>query len=244
MAPVAFGFEVAEAQFGRTLGDDGRHAARYLASYEVLATPGRLVIEEDATAGEHAVGLAKVDGHPVRVELGDAIRAARIEGRLLVLRRRRQAEHLRRRRLVEARRASAGPNRFQQPGRAQPVGVAGVFGLVEGNMDLALGGQVVDLIGLHRHHQPVQAARVGHVAVVEGEAGALEVRRMRVLQVVDPAAVHAGRAAHHTVHFVTLLQQQLGEVRPVLAGDAGDQRALCHGHSVLTVRGIRSYPFA
>jgi len=93
VAPVAFGFEVAEAEFGRALGDDGRHPARHLAGHEVLTAPWRLVIEEDAAAGEHAVGLAVVDGHPVRVELGDAVGAAWIERRLLVLRRRGQAEH-------------------------------------------------------------------------------------------------------------------------------------------------------
>ena len=36
-------------------------------------------------------------------------------------------------------------------------------------------------------------------------------------------------AAHHAPHLVALVQEQLGQVRAVLSGDAGDQRA---GHVV------------
>ena len=39
------------------------------------------MIEQDTIASVHVVGLAVVDGDPVRVQLGDTIRAARIEWR-------------------------------------------------------------------------------------------------------------------------------------------------------------------
>ena len=39
------------------------------------------------------------------------------------------------------------------------------------------------------------------------------------------------RAPHHPDDLVALLEQQLGEVRAVLSGDTGDQRAASwHGH--------------
>ena len=37
----------------------------------------RFVIEQDAVAGIHAVGLAVVDGDPVGIELGDSVGRAR-----------------------------------------------------------------------------------------------------------------------------------------------------------------------
>ena len=36
-------------------------------------------------------------------------------------------------------------------------------------------------------------------------------------------------AADHADHLVALVEQELGEVGAVLAGDAGDERALGHG---------------
>ena len=244
MPPVTLGVEVAEPQLAGPPGQDGSDAAGDLAGHEVFAASGRLVVEEDAAAGEHLVRLAVVDGHPVRVELGDPVGTAWMKRCLLVLRRRRQAEHFGGGRLVEPGGAAGSTNRLQQPGGAQPVGVSGVLRLVEGDVDLALGRQVVDLVRLDGHHQPVEAARVRHVTVVEREAHAFEVRWMGVLEVVDAAAVHGRGAAHHPVNLVALVQQQLRQVGPVLAGDPGDQGALCHGHSVTTVRGTRSCPTA
>ena len=49
---------------------------------------------------------------------------------------------------------------------------------------------------------------------------------------LDAPVVRRARAADHAEHLVALLEQQLGEVRPVLAGDAGDERAFGHGDSL------------
>ena len=49
---------------------------------------------------------------------------------------------------------------------------------------------------------------------------------MRSQQVLDAPHVRRAQAADDAEDFVALVEQQLGEVRPVLAGDAGDQRAL------------------
>ena len=53
-----------------------------LAGHERLAAARALVVEEDARAGEQAVGLAVVDRLPVGVELGAGVGAAGMERRV------------------------------------------------------------------------------------------------------------------------------------------------------------------
>ncbi len=45
--------------------------------------------------------------------------------------------------------------------------------------------------------------------------------------------------AHQSVDFVPFTQQEFGKVRPILAGDAGDEGFLCHGESFRTSYKIR-----
>src|SRR5215831_15166062 len=86
MAPVTLGLEIAEIDRVLQPRLDAGNAARDLAGDESLAADRALVVEQDAVAGEHAVGLAIVHGDPVAVQLRHAIRAARIERRGLTLR--------------------------------------------------------------------------------------------------------------------------------------------------------------
>jgi hypothetical protein len=58
---------------------------------------------------------------------------------------------------------------------------------------------------------------------VEDEARAVGMVWIRVLEVIDAAAVHARRPANHAMNLVALAQQELGQVRAVLAGDSSDQ---------------------
>ena len=51
-----------------------------------------------------------------------------------------------------------------------------------------------------------------------------------VLDVGDAFEVHRAAPAHHADDVVALGQQQLGQVRAVLAGDPGDECAFGHGH--------------
>src|SRR5438034_11326869 len=53
--------------------------------------------------------------------------------------------------------------------------------------------------------------------------------RVRVLKMVYSPAVHGGGTPHDPVDFITLGEQELGQVRDVLAGDACDQGDLSHG---------------
>jgi hypothetical protein len=45
---------------------------------------------------------------------------------------------------------------------------------------------------------------------------------MSVLKVIYSCPVQGGRAANHAVDLVALLEEELGEVRPILPGDAGN----------------------
>jgi len=65
---------------------------------------------------------------------------------------------------------------------------------------------------------PDEARQIGEVAVDD----------LHVVQDAEPAQpladdVRAGGAAHHADDAIALLQQQLGEVGAILAGDAGDE---------------------
>ena len=89
---------------------------------------------------------------------------------------------------------------------------------------MALGAQVVDLVGPDLLHDHRQARGVGEVGVVEMEP--LVDRRIAREEMVDALAIQAAGAADQAVHLVVgLAQEELGEIRPVLAGDSRDQSA-------------------
>ena len=92
--------------------------------------------------------------------------------------------------------------------------------------------EVVDLVRIDRLQHPAQPAAVGEVAVMQGHAGAGEVGV--VIEMVDAVGVELAGSAHHAMDLVALGYQELGQVGPILAGDAGNQGALwltimCHG---------------
>ncbi len=123
--------------------------------------------------GEQPVGLAIVDGLPVRVHLGAGVGAARMERRGLALRNfgdlartSRTSPPGRTRRAAVALVVIA--HRLQQAQRAQPDHVGGVFGLIEGDAHVRLRGQIVDLVGAHLLDDPraVRCRRPGRRSAV------------------------------------------------------------------------------
>ena len=227
VSPVADGVEVAHVQRGLQAGVDAGDGARHLAGHEGLAAARGLVVEQDSVHREHVVRLAVVAGGPVGVDLGRAVRAARPEGGVLGLRRGGRAEHLRRRRLVDLGADPGGADRLEQAHGGQTGDVAGEHRLVERDPNVRLGAEVVDLVGVDLPDQVDQRDAVVEVPVVQEQ---VPVAVVRVLEDgVQALGVEAGRAAHDAVHVVALLEQQLGEVRAVLPGDAGDQGRLGHG---------------
>ena len=45
---------------------------------------------------------------------------------------------------------------------------------------------------------------------------------MTIEQMLNPRHIRRAEASDHAVDFVALLEQQLGEIRPILTGDPGD----------------------
>ena len=203
---------------------DAGEAARDLARHEGLAADRRLVIEQDAVAGVDPIRLPVVDRDPVGVDLRRAIRRARVEGRRLFLRHLLHLSvHLGGGGLIEARRLleAENANGLQDAQRAERIGVRRVLGRLEGDCDMALRGEVVDLVGTNLLDHADQVRRVGQIAVVQLQAHIALVGI--VVQVIDAICVEKRRAALDTVHLVTLPQQELGEVGAVLAGDSCDE---------------------
>jgi hypothetical protein len=233
MAPVAQRAHVAQVQAILQAQRNARHRAGDLAGDKGFAAQRAFMVEQDAVAGIHAVGLAVVHRDPVGVHLGHCIRAARVEGRGFLLRGfLHQAVQLAGAGLVEAGflLQPQDADGFEQAQGADAVGVGGVLGRLEADRHVAHRAQVVDLVGLHLLHDADQVGAVRQITVVQLEALVVD---MRVLvQMIDPVGVEQAGAALDAVHFVALRQQQFGQVGAVLAGHAGDQCSLHEGLDV------------
>ena len=107
---------------------------------------------------------------------------------------------------------------------------------------MALRTQVVHLVRPDLLHDRRQAGRVGEVRVVEMKP--LLDRGITREQVVDALAVQTAGSANQSMNLVIgLVQEQVGQVRPILAGDSRDQCTF-HGsfsQSVLVSRARRRH---
>ncbi len=86
---------------------------------------------------------------------------------------------------------------------------------------MALRGEVVDLVGLYLLDHADQVGRVGEVAVVKVQPHIALVGIL--VQVIDAIGVEKRGTALDAVDLVALVQQELGEVGAVLAGDSRDE---------------------
>src|SRR6185295_6361730 len=91
---------------------------------------------------------------------------------------------------------------------------------------MALRGKVVDFVRLDRLEDPHDAARIGHVAVMQDEATIGYVGIL--IEMVDALGIEKRRAPFHAVDHIPFVQQQLGQVSAVLAGDSGNQCSAVH----------------
>ena len=183
------------------------------------------MVEEDAVTGMDAVAFAVVDDDPVAVQFRHAVGAAGIEGRRFLLRDfLHLAEELARGGLIKTGLVLQADflDRVDETERADGIDVGGVLGDLEGDFDVALRAEVVDLVRRGLLDQPVQVARIGQVAVVQEEAFVEQLAV--VVEVIDAARVERAGAADDAVYVIAFFQQLLGQIRSVLPGDAGDKR--------------------
>ena len=75
---------------------------------------------------------------------------------------------------------------------AERIGIGGVFGRLEADLHVALGGEVVDLVGLVLLDEADEVGRIGQVAIVHEEA---RLALMRIdVEIIDTGRVE-GRGA-------------------------------------------------
>lgn len=177
------------------------------------------MVEEDAGAGKHVVCLAVFLDDPEAVELGDGVGAVGMEGGLLVLRNLLHlAVKLGRGGLVEP--AGLGKSALayalEQTKHAGGVDVGGELRGVEADLHVALGSEVVDLVGFHLVEHLDDRHRVAEVGIMK-----MEVRM--TLKMGDALAEVHGGTADSAVHVITFLKKQFGKERAVLTRDACDK---------------------
>src|SRR3989344_1984765 len=95
---------------------------------------------------------------------------------------------------------------------------------------MALGGEIVNLIGLHLLHDVDQTTGIGHVTVMQHKLATLYMRVL--IQMIDTIRVEEGGPAFYAVDFIAFLQQKFSQVGPILTSDTRDQCFLCHFHFV------------
>src|ERR1700740_3377327 len=103
---------------------------------------------------------------------------------------------------------------------------------------MGLRGQVVNLVRRDQFDNTPQTGAVSKVAIVELQALMTAVEA--AAQMVYTSGGEAGGAAHDSVNVVALGEQQVGQIRAVLSGHAGNQRSLTHSIESLR-RGAKTH---
>ena len=122
------------------------------------------MIEEDAVACVHVVGLAIIFGDPERIQFCDTIGTARIEWGIFVLRDGLyKSIKLRSRRLVEPHVVleTAGAHGIEQAQRAEGVDIACILRHVEGDFDVRLRTEVVNFSRLDLRDDVYEVGTIG-----------------------------------------------------------------------------------
>ena len=115
------------------------------------------MVEQDAGGGVQAEALAIIYGHPMAIELGHRIGAARVERRLLVLPRLLDdTVHLRGGRLIEPRPGAGNAHGLQNIYHSQTRYRTGQERLLPARGDKTLGRQIIDLVRLMGLQDPNQ----------------------------------------------------------------------------------------
>ncbi|MNL02313.1 hypothetical protein D3C87_1228140 [compost metagenome] len=187
------------------------------------------MVEENAVGGVNPVGFPVVDDDPVGVELGHRIGTTGVERCGFALRNLlNHAVELGGRRLVEAGLLlkSQDPNGLEEAQGPHGIDVRRVLGGLEGDLDVALRGEVVDLVGLDLLDDPDQIGGVGQVSVmqVKPAVGVMGI----LVEVVDAIGIEQGSPALDPVDLIALLQQQLGQIRTILSRNPRDQSDFTH----------------
>src|SRR6266536_4558676 len=148
----------------------------------------------------HAVGFPVINSDPVGIKLCRSIGGTRVEWRRLTLGDLPyQPVKLRSRGLIKtyASLHTEDADRLEQSQGTKAVSICCVFRRLERDLNVALCGKIVDLVGSCLLHNSDQVGGVGQVAVMQGEAHVLFVRIL--IKMVHPASVEGGGTTLNTV---------------------------------------------
>ena len=116
---------------------------------------------------------------------------------------------------------------LENPLCAKPVDVARILRNIERDAHVGLRAQIIDFIGLKIIQQLHHLHRIGEIAIVKEKFNPVHMRIL--VEMIDAAGVERRSAANHAVNFIPFGEQQLGQIRAILARDACDQ---CFFHSI------------
>jgi len=147
MAPITLRIKVAKVQTRLLPKADVGDSAGNLARHEGASTTRALVVEENAIASVHVVGLTVVFRDPECIKLRDTVGAARIKRSVFVLRDGlNQSVKLRSRGLVEPYVVLEATCAYgiEKAQGTDPIDVACIFCHVEGDLYMRLRTEIVD----------------------------------------------------------------------------------------------------
>lgn len=181
------------------------------------------MVEENAIAGIDSIGFAIIDRDPIGVELGDCVGTPGVEGRALLLGYfLDEAVEFAGACLIETGFPlhAKDADRFENAQGAYSVGISSVFRSFEANRNVTHGGEVVDFVGLDLLDDADEIGAIGKVAVVQDEVLVLDMGIL--VQVIDAVSIKEGGTAFDAVDDIPFLEEKLGKVSAILAGNAGN----------------------
>ena len=226
IAPVTQGIEI--AQFQMVLQTAGNAPGRQgnLPGDEIVPAPFRLVIEENAVAGKHAVCLAILPNHPVAVLLGNRIGRVGVERGILVLGHLFDlAVQLGGAGLIDAAGLvqTGGMHRLKNAKHTERIDLAGILGGIKADLDMALCRQIINLVGPNLYYNTHDTGRVRQITLVNHKT---------VQNAVNTACCGDRSPAYDPVYLIAFLQKKFCKIRAVLSGNAGNQ---CFFHGVIAL---------
>ena len=188
-----------------------------LSGDKVFAASLGFVVEENAVTGEDSIRFTILPDHPVPVLLGNRIGTVWVEGCVFILRyffnfavEFTCACLIYPTALIKA----GGMNCFQNTENTERVDVSCVLGCIEGDLNMALCGEIVDFIRLYLQDNADDAGGIRQIAFMENKP---------VKDVIDAGCCGNGGSPHNTMHLISFIKQKLCKIRSVLPGYSSDQ---------------------
>ena len=86
---------------------------------------------------------------------------------------------------------------------------------------MALGRQVVNLIGFYFLHDAHEIAGITKIAIVQNKTPLTGVGIL--IEMIDAVSIEQRSSSFEAVHLITFLEEEFREIRAVLSGNTGNQ---------------------